>query len=256
MRFPNYALNSNSAEHQSPAGSCVPAPLIGLSPQETELTILPAANVVDSWLSDRGTTVATGVSAWVGAASATSLAQVTAGAQPAFSRADSRLNGRPSITGDGTNDELVAALAIPAPGTTARYYRFVGAQLTYAAAALMGGSAASCQLVYQNGGTPNLRAFNLANSSLNANAPVGAPRVFEVYFSNSVADFLRIGSVTVTGSSTGNASAATWSIFSGGGAAFSNMMLGNVTIAALPTTQQRAAIDRLDRRRYGFGVLQ
>jgi hypothetical protein len=165
----------------------------------TPLTILGSA----AWWvrADLGITIGTGVSAWADqSGNGADFSQGTGSAQPTFSA--SAVNGQPSVIGDGVNDRLSATLARAAPGTQSFYLWFLLRQVAWSVNRQVYNDGAG--VLHQSATTPRLRSNNAVNSTENAAATVGDFKFIEVYFSNSVADYVRIGATAVTGVNTGN----------------------------------------------------
>lgn len=215
-----------------------------------------ANTIVDAWRADLGVTVATGVSQWTGQVNGTQLANGTGAAQPAVTASNANFNNRPTIGGDGVNDELTAALAIPFPSTTARYYWFVFRLVAWAASAcLMGSGSGNRQLVYCSPSSPSVRQFNEFSGNP-VGSDIGSARRGVAYFSNSASDFIQVGNEASAGATAGNFSAASWSIFSGGTTNFCQVEYAEIVIlSARPTDVQLQAADTYAADRYGVGIL-
>uniref|UniRef100_UPI000554B372 beta strand repeat-containing protein n=1 Tax=Chryseobacterium hispalense TaxID=1453492 RepID=UPI000554B372 len=74
---------------------------------------------------DAGVTTATGVSAWVDQSLATTISQATAANQPAYNTSTNLINFNPSISFDGSNDNLTNSVPGLPQGTAASTFYFV-----------------------------------------------------------------------------------------------------------------------------------
>lgn len=206
----------NRAFRRAPVGGDAPAP-VPVSP----VTIIPASAVVAAY--DAATVVVevgnvvSGVpdqspNGWNGMAGF--------GFQPAWSAADANFGGRPSVTHDGVDDIIDFTLPIPAPGTTPRYYWFIGRLISWPGVSkvLMGGNGGLCQDILTVTSTPRIGLYNSSSVSTNTNMVLGTARRCTALFSNSASDQLIVGSIGGTPASAGNASSPDWHI-GGGGAA-------------------------------------
>lgn len=234
-------------------GGGAPAPV-------TPLTILGS---LAWWVrADLGITLGTGVAAWADqSGNGADFVQVTGANQPALTVA--AINGRDAVTGDGVNDRLAATLARAAPGTQPFYICLLMRQNAWSLNRQIYNDGAT--VLHMSATTPNLRTNNAINSTENAAATVGSFKLVEMYFSNSVADYLRIGATAVTGVNTGN-SAGTGSINLFGNSAGSTcassaiceglMFLGTPTgTGGLTGGGQRAQLAQYFSDRYGESVL-
>ncbi len=137
----------------------------------------------------------------------------TGSAQPTKVAADPAFAGRPSLAWEVTDDQMVAAISAPAPGTTNRFYWIVAQNLglTAGSGAIISGDGGSAHLIFRNGADAAGQLSGYSGTFVQgaSNFPLsGAPRLIQAAFTNTTADFLKIGSSNVTGTSMGNGSAA------------------------------------------------
>lgn len=184
-------------------------------------------------------------------------AQATASLQPVVTVG---LNGKPGLLFDGVDDLLDAAtLNLPAPSVTpwSAFLVFRLASFTaFANPRILSGISSSVDILFGNGsaGGSNIFAsgFGPTSPKPSSNAIYYA---LDFSFTNSTADYLRVGnSAAVTGVSSGS-SAPTGRRIGGGGATFSNMEL--LMIAYAPpqsATAWRAAVN--SAAGYGVGAIE
>ena len=231
--------------------------------------LISSTTFVEWWRADSANiTVATGVSQWTGKLNSLNVTQATGANQPLFTAADAAFNGYGSVTGDGTNDSLDGSLAIPFPGTQARYYWFIFRSLHASAPAANGnvfcGKTNNCEavLIFNSGSGGNAGKYAAYNSTASTalSVPLGIPRLGEAYFSNSANDFFRIGPRTsqVSGVSLGNTQDGSgWGMFSHGAAdGFWNGAIAELIILnAAPTEAERSALQAYAVDRYSSIVI-
>ena len=223
-------------------------------------TIVTSVPIVEWWRADLGVTTGATLN-WVGQKNGTVLTQGTAAAQPTYSASDAAFGGKSSFTADGVNDFLTSTLAVPAPGTTARYYWFVFKAASTSTPAttnvIFCGNANFCEEVAQlntNGQHSSYNGVALSTSI----ATVTSARRGEAGFTNSTADFFSYGATSVTGVNTGNNPDATgWGLFSHGGVdSFWAGSLAEILITGgIPTDSERAALDAYGAVFYGSSIL-
>lgn len=169
------------------------------------------------------------------------------------------LNGKVGLLGDGVDDVLSSTLTLVAPGTTPYTVFLVGRVITWTSGKRIIGSTAapngtgSIDMVTA---TPQLNQTGGAGFGNASNGMVvGSFAALTSYFSGTIADFLRCGSLaSVTGTTAGSAASAGRDIYSAGGANFSNFEL--LMLAYIPAngagqdTAFRAAVNSAA----GYGV--
>lgn len=207
---------------------------------------------------DPGITIGTGVSGWPDkSGNAVHLAQGTASLQPAF--VASAINGRPAVRGDGANDCLSAAWARAAPGTQPFYVWIIFKQVNWSASdCLIGDFTGSGWTLEQVGASPALIQACPVIGNSNAAGTIGSYFRLESQNTNSVADYLKVGATTVTGTNSGNSPGiGTLQLFALG----NGTLPGNFEIAeafcflGTPTPPQRAQLDAYCTSLYGAGLV-
>lgn len=207
---------------------------------------------------DIGITIATGVSAWNDPVSGLTLDQGTGAAQPAF--VASAINSRPAVQSDGVDDVLSVAWARGTPAALGGlYYWAVFRQVASNFKYVFGDFVAGGSIVTQTT-SPSLLMFNTANANSNNGAPVGTYVRGEWQFTNSVADYQKLGATSVTGASAGNAAGGgTLQLFNRGDSAagaFSRIAFAEIfAFAGTPSAGQRAQLDAYCTSLYGAGLV-
>ncbi len=131
------------------------------------------------------------------------LVQATAAAQPVTLIG---LNGHVSLKSDGVAVKMTdTTVNVGPPGTTPTFYLFVLRQTGWTAAkVLMGcGNAATQMAIFQSGASPAVVEFNGSIVNSNTGAAINTWVRGEAKFSNG-ADYLKLGSTTVSGGNPGN----------------------------------------------------
>lgn len=184
-------------------------------------------------------------------------AQGIAGQQPLYN-ATGGPNGQASMLFDGANDTLSAAgLDLAAPATTPSWFWFIFRQITWTSGDRVFSGAGGMQLL-QNTGTPQLDMFDGSVANGNTAATLNTYLRGEIYFSGSVADYLKLGATSVTGASAGNTNpGAPFSIASNSaGSQFAHIEVCEFLVAdALPSAGQRSSLDAYVTARYGAGLV-
>lgn len=154
-------------------------------------------------------------SGWTDQKSLAAATQATAANQPALGIG---LLNRPKLTGDGVNDILrEATLDLPAAGTTNTFVWGIIKQITWTASRGVWSSGTTLATNELGAGstTPALISYCGTVSADNTAATLGTLLRSEQFFSNTTADYLKLGATTVTGVNTGNLNpAAGWNLFS------------------------------------------
>lgn len=228
------------------------------------LDILANSAVVEYYRTNNVTQTSNSVSAWPDQSGKTAGgSQATSGKRPTYTASDPIFNGQPSIKGDGVDDHLNFTTAIAFPGTTPSYWLIVAAINTVPGSygIVCGSNTNFFDVLGINNGTINnaiMRANTPTTSNNNGFGSASVAKLVESYQSNSVNDFLTIGSVTVSGTSTGNQQDGSgWGLFSHGGTA--NFVNASVALVlrcnTLPSTTQRDFLRNYCTSLYGATIL-
>lgn len=211
-------------------------------------------SVLLSVQSDLGVTIGTGVSAWADQSGNNNhLVQATPSAQPTLTAG---LNGFPGVLFDGASSLLVSPLALPPSGTTPTFVWSVWRQITSnPGISIYCGTAnpshtliatAAIQIIEYSGNSQNLETMTL-NSWFRT----------EAYYSNSVADYLKVGSATSNTGSAGNLSGASYQLGNAGPivSRYGNMeVLAWVVINSLPSAGILSNLSAAAVAKYGVSV--
>lgn len=117
------------------------------------------------------------------------------------------VDGRPGLVFNGSTHYLEnTSYALPVPGTTPTWRWMVARLDTWVnARPFFCSVTGSHQETFFATSSPQFRNFNGTNGPLNATGlSVGAWRRIEMLYNNSTTDYLKAGSVNVTGTNTGN----------------------------------------------------
>lgn len=241
---------SRHPEERLNRGRVQQSPRPGGAPPVTPLTILGS---LAWWVrADLGITTGTGVSAWADqSGNGVDFTQGTGSAQPAL--VAGTINGQPAVSFDGIDDWLSAAYVPPAPPMwywlVFRPVTIVNGLTTFASG---GGRHRLAHSTVNRLAMVNITSVNLLT------ATPGAYARGEISFSNSLADYLKVGSASVTGANAG-ANPGSAGFFLGSGA--SGVGPSRVEIAeafgcvASPSAGQRADLDAYCTARYGAGLV-
>lgn len=207
---------------------------------------------------DVGITIGTGVSAWADqSGNSNSFSQATGGSQPAFIANDADFGGRNSVYNtSGGSLFLVNSWVPPLPGSTNQWYFIVFRQVSWTSADYIFSSntAASTISLAQSGSTPSLAMANTSFVNSNSGAAIAASVRGEVFFNNSTAGYLKLGSTKVTGGNAGNNNAGSTGLrlFTRNGGTQSS----DVKVACFgcwsgePTAGEKVALDMWVQRYY------
>jgi hypothetical protein len=187
------------------------------------------------------------------------LTQGTAGAQPAYNASDAAFNGQPSIQGDGVDDLLVSTLARGAPLTTnpTVTWAIVYQDSWTITEMLFADATAGRFQVRQDGVSPQFKLFNGVLGPANGGMAVGAAKRLEAGSTGSTSDYLKIGSVSVTGTNTGNNAGTGFRVFASSvpslwcAGRYAEIVITN----DLLTGAEQTDLDAYASARYGAGVL-
>ncbi len=221
------------------------------------LNIIATANIVAGW--DAADLAATPVALWPDASgNGFDLAQASGVSQPSWA-ATTGAGGNPAVLFNGVGQFMLnAALDLPAPGTTPTFYWGVLRQVTWTANDRLwaSGVAGTNLAVFQSFAPNGLTEFNAVFGLTNFGLPLNTYRRIETYFSNSTADYLKVGSTSSVGVNTGNNDpAATFILGASPIGQLSNIEVCELWIFnALPSPAQLFALDLYVQTRYGAGL--
>jgi hypothetical protein len=177
-----------------------------------------------------------------------------------FSDQTDRNRSGPSFpSGHTTNNTVIAVCCTIFFRRRGWFYWIVAANIVFppGTGILIAGVAGSSHLIFRNGADAvnQLSLFNPTVKQGAANFTVGAARLVQAGFTNSTADFLKIGGSNATGTNTGNNSAASMRLGSWGGAGFASSKIAEVLITnGIPSAGDRATLEAYSVGLYGAGV--
>lgn len=219
--------------------------------------LVSSVSVIGSWQSDLGVTLGTGVSAWADqTGNGYTLSQAAGGQQPAYNATG--LNGKPTITFDGT-DDFMSNASLDLPAAPYFYWMVFSAVSWTVNDTLLASGSNGVGQVLQRGSTPQIGACNngVSGAYFNTGAVLGSWYRMRVSFTNSTSDYIRIGSTNTTGTNMGTAaSAAGFNL----GKNTSAANYANISVAALmvlggtPSAAELSALDAAVTRFYGASV--
>lgn len=181
--------------------------------------------------------------------------QGTAINQPLF--VSSAINNRPAARGDGSNDVLLATWSRSAPGTQPFYIWLICKQITWTVNKIICGdfNGTSGFMNRQRGpsGIPAIQQFNTTHVNENMGGVLGNWYRHEAYYSNSVSDYLKIGSTNATGANAGNtAGTGTMGLLGGAAGTGANVEIAEAfAFLGTPSATQRAWLDAYAYLLYG-----
>ena len=227
------------------------------------LSLVTSVTNVFYLVGDLGITTGTGVAAWAnqGPTGATGDAsQATGSLQPAYVSAG--LNGKSYVSADGADDFMTfAALDIQDPDISAIWMWFVFRQRAWVVnTSLFGANATTFMRILQGASaSPVMRMNNGVAGAENNGAAINSWVRGEALWSNTAADYLKLGSVTGATAAAGgnNPSAGLFTLFchliTGAGAIAADMAAfgawqGN------PTAPEKSALSAWVTGYYGAGV--
>lgn len=227
-------------------------------PPDTPLTIITSTPVLLWCRSDLGITLETGVRTWEDQSGGGShFQQATLANQPAYLDPDATINNLPSLTGDGSNDLMSSTISL----SVGTFVWLIFKQVTWTIGdRVMGGNTAGVarMIVRQDatGVTPDLEQTNAGNGAANSGAPIGEWKRLEVHHTDTASDYLKVGSVTVTGVDTGAPGTVTaYEIFRAV-TGNSNVAIAEIVICgALPTAGELTNMDTYCTTRYGASLI-
>lgn len=135
----------------------------------------PSPNLVERWMASLGTTVATGVSNWIGTINGRDMAQAVGGSQPALGI---DADGRAIITFDGAAHNLKTANFTYGQPVT---LFFVGRSVSWTINdGILDGNSVNSGVVAQLTSTPNIACYAGTTSSLNGDYAIGVNSVLTI----------------------------------------------------------------------------
>ncbi len=225
-----------------------------VAPPISVQAVIPAANIVAGW--DAANLSASPVALWPDASgNGFDLAQPTGANQPTWGAATGP-NSQPAVLFDGVDDNVNVALNLPAPGTTPTFFWGIVRQVTWTNGDFWWDDLGGIALV-QSGVTPAILQSNGAGVNSTAFV-VNTYRRLEVSFTNTIADYIKVGSISTTGASAGNLDPTGPFVLgaNGIGTANSNIQVCELWIFnAVPTAAQLLQLDAYAANRYGAAVL-
>jgi len=237
-------------------------------PEPSPLTIMGEATVA-WWRADVLVLNGGTVSSWTDqSGNGFDLIQAVGGNQPTFN-ATGGPNATPSVLFDGVNDDVANALLdLPAPATTRTFYWAVLRQVTWTGGdrlwgAGVGNNSSLAVLQHMPGGSPVIGMKNDGGAGAfganpNSGLTLNVYKRLEVYFSDSVSDYIKAGGATQTGLNAGNTDPAATFVL---GAAANLSSFANIEVLDFaifdrqPTAQEFAELDAYATNRYGPGVV-
>ena len=204
----------------------------------------PSVTWLQAVQADRGITLnGSTVSAWADqSGNAKDYSEATN--QPTYNATG--LNGRPTLTFDGTNDKLASLLNLAAPGTTPTWMFLCVKQISWTSGDRIVGAAnnANILILHQTTATPSVSQYNSFAVSANTAGTLGTWARWESLFSASASDYLKIGATSAGGVSAGVTGGGTGrEIASAGGTLFANIEIFALGYAsAEPTAAEKLAL--------------
>lgn len=202
---------------------------------------------------DQGVTDDPGVSTWTDLSGQGKHATAAGGARPSWQA--NQIFGHHTVRGDGAAHSMnFAGLDLPAPGTTPTWFLVWARFLSWTSGdALFSGSGTTTMRVRQGNATPQIAANNGTVSNNNAAAVLNTLVRIECLFSNTAADYLKVGgtpvSSTVTTFGNGNAASGAFWLFSGNAANFANVeILLACAYNGDPTGDEKSKLDKWGTR--------
>lgn len=211
------------------------------------LTIM-GANLINWYKSDSGLTTTSWADQSGGGRNLTGTCSVASSVLNGF-------NGAQFVA--ASSNKLVRAQSFSAPGTTPIFFWGVVRQDAWVnnTGRLCGAEPNLNNQIIQSGVSPQLKLFNSAFGPANGGASIGSFKRLEAAFTNSTADYLKLGATTATGTNMGNNTGSQLSL------AFGNSAFGSCTwvefavFNVVPSGAQLTALDNYVTARYGAGLV-
>lgn len=220
-------------------------------------SLIMSTSCVAAWRSDFGVSRSgTSATAWLDYVGGHLLGP--GGVAPSFSAVDATINGRASITGNGTDQDLRnATLVRAAPGTTPAVIWAIAKPITWANGDPLVHDTNTAFSIRQSTSTPRMQIFNASSANETTASTLGVWQRFKAEFRNATTDLLRVGSTEVTGASAGNNTGTGIRLFvNGAGSAWGNYAIAELALFnAIPSADQNTALDAYVTARYGAGLV-
>lgn len=232
----------------------------GPAPPSTPITIVTSLTAVlwcrDTYVEAGG--AGTGVTQWTDLSPNGRHGTAAGAATPALSLSGGP-NSTPLITFDGVDDILTfTTWNPPAPGTTPIFIWAVVRSVSQTSSDMFwGGQTGTTLCLIQLATAGQVRLTNGTSGPTNANMTLGTSRRVEASYTNSIADYLKVGSVSVTGTATGNTDPTGFAVGARVTANFGNVAFSEIAIwtGGVPTAGEITGLNNYASTRYGAGVL-
>lgn len=218
----------------------------GRSGAERRYTLPPSfvssVPVTEYWDAAYNVTLGTGASSWAGMVSGYTLAQASGPSQPTYSSSDSKFNGRPSLSANGSQYIGGGPGLTPLP----MYFWCVFSAASAAPAAVGSVFSATSNRLELNQNAGALTFFSRNTTATNNNGGVAAINTAyrgEASFTNSTSDFVKIGSTNTTGVNAGASTGGNLTVFAGTGQLWAGSVVAILVCAGVPSASERAALD-------------
>jgi len=237
--------------------SVVPGGLVSQGASITPVDIIGSSGIIGWWRTDSGVTTATGISAWAPIfGTAGTFTQATGTTQPAWTANNSSIFGRGSFAGDGVDDILNVTNPFNLPGTAPSWHRFIFNQISNTNGSSLFANGLTVLCVNQ-ATSPQLVQRNNTGGNLNSGAAINTWCRMEVYFSNSINDYLKCASTSVAGTNSGNTggNGPTFCLCARPTNNYSHVAFAEyLALNILPSTLQRAQLDGLTNLYYNSTI--
>lgn len=220
------------------------------------LTFITSVTVTQWIRADQGITQVTGVSQWNDlSGNGHNFAQGTGSQQPAYNAADATLNGRPTVTADGSNDTLVNNTISNGPGAWQSGIIRMNAWGNFKV--VWGGPAVGdANDFLSQGSSPQLSMFSGSSVNFSTGLAVGQWGRAEMHW-NGVSSYLKLRSTTVSGGNPGSGSSTGCALFSSTNIGFGPYSIAErVMCSGKPTAWEIAMLDAYFAALYGQETVQ